>query len=64
MLKAFETGPICALGILVSHSDEVIGELLYCSGSLSWLYIFLVMGDEEGLLGLDDDNPFFALPRR
>lgn len=46
---------------LVAHADKVVGELLdgvCCRPGLNGLG---VVSDEDGLLGLDDDDALFAL---
>jgi len=46
---------------LVADADEVVGELLDSVGRRSRLDGLRVVGDEHGLVGLDDDDTFSAL---
>ena len=50
----------CAV-CLVADADEVVGELLDSVGRGSGLDALGVVSDEHGLVGLDDDDAFFAL---
>jgi hypothetical protein len=45
----------------VTRSDEVVAQLFYRCRGLAGLYGLGVVCDEEGLLGLDDYDAFFAL---
>lgn len=46
---------------LVANADEVVAELLDSVGSNTGLHDLWVVGDEDGLGGLDDDNTLLAL---
>jgi hypothetical protein len=46
---------------LIARPDKIITQLLHRCHSLSRLYRLGVMCDEEGLLGLHDDDAFFTL---
>jgi hypothetical protein len=46
---------------LVANAYQVIGELLDSVGGNTRLDVLGVVGDEESLLGLDDDETFLAL---
>jgi hypothetical protein len=46
---------------LVADAYQVIGELLDSVGGDTRLDVLGVVGDEESLLGLDDDETFLAL---
>jgi hypothetical protein len=46
---------------LVANAYQVISELLDSVGGNTRLDVFGVVGDEESLLGLDDDKTFLAL---
>jgi hypothetical protein len=46
---------------LVTDAYQVVGELLDGVGGNTRLDVLGVVGDEESLLGLDDDQTFLAL---
>lgn len=46
---------------LVADAYQVVGELLDSVGGNTRLDVLGVVGDEESLLGLDDDQTFLAL---
>jgi hypothetical protein len=50
-------------GRLISGSGQVVGQLLHGVGGVAGLDVFGVVGDEEGLFGLDNDDAFLALER-
>lgn len=46
---------------LVADADEVVGKLLDGVGSRARLHGLRIVGDEDGLGGLDDNDAFPAL---
>jgi hypothetical protein len=46
---------------LIADADEVVSELLDGVGGRTGLDALGVVGDEDGLVGLDDDHAFPAL---
>jgi hypothetical protein len=46
---------------LVADAYQIVGELLDSVGGNTRLDVLGVVGDEESLLGLDDDETFLAL---
>lgn len=46
---------------LVTNADEVVTELLDGVGGGTGLDVFRVVGDEDGLGGLDNDNTLLSL---
>lgn len=46
---------------LVPHTDQVVGQLLDRVGRGTGLHGLGVVGDEDGLLGFDDNDAFTAL---
>jgi hypothetical protein len=46
---------------LVANAYQIVGELLDSVGGNTRLDVLGVVGDEESLLGLDDDQTFLAL---
>ena len=46
---------------LVAHTDKVVGQLLDGRGCGTGLHSLGIMGDEDGLLGFDNHDAFFAL---
>jgi len=53
-----------AVPCLVTHADEVIAESLNRVGGGTGLHVLGVVGDEDGLGGLDDDDSLFALQKQ
>lgn len=51
----------CDLASLVADADKVVRELLDGVGGGAGLDGLGVVGDEDGHVGLDDDNTFLAL---
>lgn len=52
--------PRCSVR-LVANANKVVGELLDGVGGRTGLDALGVVGDEDGLVGLDDDHAFPAL---
>lgn len=46
---------------LIANADEVVAELLDSISGNTGLHDLWVVGDEDCLSGLDDDNTFLAL---
>lgn len=62
LARLFIWSTLCSLAPpLVADTDEVVGELLHGVGCDAGLDGFRVMGDEDGLGGLDDDDALSAL---
>lgn len=51
----------CQLTSLVADADEVVCELLDSVGGYAGLDVLGVVGDEDGHVGLDDNDAFLAL---
>lgn len=45
----------------ISHTDQIVAQLLHGRGGRTGLHWFWVMGDEYGLLRFDDDDALLAL---
>jgi hypothetical protein len=50
-----------SLSLLVAGADEIVGQLFDGLYGISWLHVFVVVGDEDGLCSFDDDDTFLSL---